>query len=411
MSTRINYTSIINNILDIAEELLKDQETASLTTLIGRAAVRCSTTEGRIRTITNTLVAAGFITIYQGWRGRGRFSAVVRNATEQSSSKSSSSSSSSSTTSSSKLQAVIDQLKQEQESFKTHLKERDQKLEALKKENEDLKTNNEKIHVVQVMRGKKKVRKIQQHFHIKFKRILSLAKARKNILLYGPTGSGKTHICQQVAEALDLPFAFVSCTSGMSEGVLSGRLLPLGDHGKFEYAISEFVNVYENGGVFLLDEVDAADPNVLLIINAALANGRISIPGRTDKPYAERHPDFVCIAAANTIGAGADRQYSGRNKLDASTLDRFMIGKIFIDYDLAVEKELCPNEDLLQWCHKVRQGINDNGLERAMSTRFIKDAYEMVEEHEWTKDELAEAYFSGWREDEVNKVKSYLRNY
>jgi hypothetical protein len=40
---------------------------------------------------------------------------------------------------------------------------------------------------------------------------------------------------------------------------------------------------------------------------------------------------FVCIAAANTFGTGADRQYVGRNQLDESTLDRFRIGQIELD--------------------------------------------------------------------------------
>lgn len=39
---------------------------------------------------------------------------------------------------------------------------------------------------------------------------------------------------------------------------------------------------YEEGGVFLLDEVDAADANVLLVINQALANGHLPVPNRTD---------------------------------------------------------------------------------------------------------------------------------
>ena len=251
---------------------------------------------------------------------------------------------------------------------------------------------------------KKSVKKHKGFFHAKFETIFTLCKARMNVLLYGPTGSGKSFICEQVAKALGLPFSFVSCTAGMSEGVLGGRLLPVGEAGKFEYVMSEFINAYENGGVFLLDEIDAADPNVLLLINAALANGRISLPNRQDKPYAERHEDFICIAAANTVGTGADRQYSGRNKLDASTLDRFQIGKVIVEYDKSVERNLCPDDELLKWLYAIREGIRANRLERAMSTRFIKDAYKMKSEFEWSYEQIEEAFFQGWREDERGKV-------
>ena len=226
------------------------------------------------------------------------------------------------------------------------------------------------------------------------------------MFLYGPTGCGKSHICEQVAEALNLPFAFVSCTAGMSEGVLTGRLLPTGDSGKFEYVISEFVNVYENGGVFLLDEIDAADPNVLLIVNSALANGHMAVPNRPENPYAKRHPDFICVAAANTVGTGADRMYSGRNKLDDATMDRFRIGKTLMNYDSEVESQLCPNDRLRNRLIAYREGINANRLERAMSTRFMKDAHDMVEAG-WDQKDVDESFFEGWRSDEVEKVMTF----
>ncbi len=182
--------------------------------------------------------------------------------------------------------------------------------------------------------------------HAKFARALRLAAARRNILLVGPAGCGKTHLAAQVAEALGLPFASISCSAGMSEGQLLGRLVPTGEGGRFEYLRSDFVKCYEEGGVFLFDEIDAADSNTLLVINAALANGHMALPNRPEKPTAVKHPDFVCIAAANTFGTGADRQYVGRNQLDESTLDRFRIGQIELDYDFSIEAALCPDEAL-----------------------------------------------------------------
>lgn len=276
--------------------------------------------------------------------------------------------------------------------------------EGIAKANKRAEEARGQIVEVQIKEGKNTVRKVEGVFHAKFKRILSLAKRRKNIFIYGPTGCGKTHVCQQVAEALNLPFYFVSCTSGMSESTLGGRLLPTGNSGKFEYTISEFVKAYENGGVFLLDEMDAADPNVLLVINSALANKRMAVPNRPAKPYAIRHKNFVCIAAANTVGTGADRLYSGRNKLDAATLDRFAIGKVFMDYDPALETALCPDNELRELFLNYRDKVRTHRMERSMSTRFLQDAYEMKTEAEWTIEEIQEAFFEGWRDDEKNKV-------
>lgn len=281
----------------------------------------------------------------------------------------------------------------------------DKTAEDMKKELAAAKSTT-RIVSVQLLRGEREVKTMHGCFHAQFEKVLKLAQARMNIFIYGPTGCGKSHMCKQLADALDLPFYFVSCTAGMGESTLGGRLLPIGKANQMTYVASEFINAYENGGVFLLDEMDAADANVLLLVNSALANGRVAVTNRPDKPYAERHPDFICIAAANTVGTGADRMYSGRHKLDASTLDRFSIGKVFMDYDPRVEEQLCPDEVLRNVLLSYRKKIDGARLERAMSTRFMRDAYTMKTEFGYTIEDINEAYFNGWREDEVNKVKS-----
>jgi len=290
--------------------------------------------------------------------------------------------------------------------LRTRISQQEDMIQNLQAQAAELKKTGSRIEEVHLYKtaSTKKPEVIKDKFHGVFPKVLTLAKARKNIFIYGPTGCGKTHICEQIAKVLGLKFGFVSCTAGMSESALTGRLLPVGAGGKFEYVSSDFVECYENGGVFLLDEMDAADPNVLLIVNSAIANGKISIPNRANKPYATKHKDFILIAAANTVGTGADRMYKGRNALDAATLDRFMIGKVYMDYDSEVESALCPDDALLQTLWRIRTNIRKNRLERSVSTRFLRDAYEMKQVG-WSEEDILEALFQGWREDEINKVK------
>jgi MoxR-like ATPase len=189
----------------------------------------------------------------------------------------------------------------------------------------------------------------------------------------------------------------------MSEGQITGRLIPTGDGGRFEYQRSQFVEFYAEGGVFLLDEIDAADANVLLVINQALANGHLPVPNRIESPQAKRHPDFVLIAAANTFGNGANRMYVGRNQLDESTLDRFRIGQVVMDYDREVEKSILSDGDLLERLWTIRRKAADCQLRRVISTRFIAKAATMRAAG-WSAEKIISQLVCGWTQDERTKA-------
>ncbi|MFN3886122.1 MAG: AAA family ATPase [Aquabacterium sp.] len=238
-----------------------------------------------------------------------------------------------------------------------------------------------------------------------FAKVLRRAAAGVNQLLVGPAGCGKTHLAAQVAQALQRPFASVSCSAGMSESALQGWLLPTGDSGKFEYVESDFVRIYENGGVFLIDEIDAADENMLLWLNQALANGRFNLPQRTGRTEVIRHPDFVCIAAANTYGKGGTAMYAGRNQLDEATIDRFRAGTMALDYDAEFERQ-AVNPDLLAWARQVRDCIERNQMRRVLSTRFLLDSTKLMAAGE-SLAEVKETFFLGWKAEEVSKIVTY----
>lgn len=255
---------------------------------------------------------------------------------------------------------------------------------------------------IEVVRPDGSAHKVEGHVRPEFKKILTRATVGINILLVGPAGSGKTHLAHQVAEALGRPFASISCTAGMSESSLQGWLIP-GDGGSFQYLTSDFVRMYEEGGVFLFDEIDAADSNTLLFVNQALANGSFFLPIRKGSSVVKRHPDFVCMAAANTFGTGANQSYAGRERLDESTLDRFRAGVVSLDYDQTFErKSVAP--DLLAWGWAIRKRISESRLRRVMSTRFLLDATKLLKAGE-TVEEIKATFFEGWSSDEIKKVE------
>lgn len=160
----------------------------------------------------------------------------------------------------------------------------------------------------------------------------------------GCAGSGKTTLAEQAAKALGLDFYFLSVCAQTTKSDLFGYMNATGN-----YVRTVFRDAFEKGGIFLLDEADAGNANVLAALNSALANGNCAFPDG----MIQKHENFFCIAAANTYGSGASRMYVGRNQLDAATLDRFVVTEIEIDSEL--ELAISSNADWTKRVQKLRE--------------------------------------------------------
>jgi len=161
--------------------------------------------------------------------------------------------------------------------------------------------------------------------HRDLSRLITLCANNLPVLLVGMAGTGKTHAGEQVAGALKIPFYAISVGAQTSKSDIIGYMNASGS-----YTSTLFRKAYEFGGVFLMDEIDAGNSNVLIQINAALSNNYCAFPDGMVK----RHADFRFIATANTFGLGASRMYVGRNQLDAATLDRFSVMNWNVDEEL-----------------------------------------------------------------------------
>lgn len=245
--------------------------------------------------------------------------------------------------------------------------------------------------------------KLDGHVHPMFEKVLRLTKAGVSVMLVGPAGCGKTHLFHQLCKALDLAGESISLSGGVTEAHLTGRLLPTGEGGRFEYIESPFVKCYREGRPFLLDEMDGGDPNVLLAINQATANGGFHVEARAASgldTYVKRHPDSILMATANTYGTGAGALYVGRNQLDAATLDRWYT--VQMDYDKAFEERIAPSQ-VTHFVWRLRELITANKWRRVASTRMIqKAAAALGAGLDWAT--VRSDILSGYSQDELSKI-------
>jgi len=263
---------------------------------------------------------------------------------------------------------------------------------------------------------KEKIRK-DEILHKTYCKVKNTVLAGVIPMVVGPAGSGKSHAMEQIARDLGLNFYMANRIQNTFE--LVGFVDAAG-----KYVTTQFYEAFTKGGLFFFDEVDASSPEALVTINAAVAQGHMAFPGHPGNMT--MHKDFKAVVAGNTYGTGSTLQYTGRNKLDAATLDRFMV--IDWDYDRELENKKIKDKQLLEICwtlrdivDKLRADFNKANKNRdnnpydsiIISTRGIENL-ELIFEQElktqtMTKEEIFKSkFFASAKKDILTHIYNYL---
>lgn len=231
--------------------------------------------------------------------------------------------------------------------------------------------------------------------HEQFETVLKFVMADEPVMLVGPAGTGKNVICKQVAKVMNLPFYFTNAVT--QEYKLTGFIDANG-----HFHETEFYKAFKNGGIFMLDEIDASIPEVLIILNAAIANRYFDFPNGK----IEAHPNFRVIAAGNTFGTGASYTYVGRNQLDGASLDRFAL--IHVGYSERIENSLTNDTNLLRFVRDFRRVCERNSINHIVSYRAITRMSKMKQVMP-IKEVLKSCLVKNLEKDDIRMITSKLR--
>lgn len=217
------------------------------------------------------------------------------------------------------------------------------KIEELKKAVETAKQNGSGTIISVTIDGKTTETKTEKVLDKSFAKVLKYVSNGENVYLYGPAGSGKNVIGEEIAKALNLPFHYQNTI--LTKFDVSGY-----KNAKGEFEQTPFYKAWKFGGVYFADELDNSQAEAIIALNAALANGYYTFADTNER--VEKHSNFRCIAAGNTNGQGATEEYCGRYQMDESSRDRFVFVKI--DYNSKIEESITKHSDILEFIRALR---------------------------------------------------------
>ncbi|MBS4173121.1 MoxR family ATPase [Bacillus sp. FJAT-49736] len=141
----------------------------------------------------------------------------------------------------------------------------------------------------------------------------------KNVLLKGPTGSGKTKLAETISSIFGQPMQSINCSVDLdAEGLLGFKTIHHdGEKSFIDFVPGPVIKAMTQGQLLYIDEINMAKPETLPILNGVLDYRRmLHNPFTGDTVKASRH--FGVIAAIN-------EGYIGTVPLNEALKNRFVI--------------------------------------------------------------------------------------
>ena len=238
-------------------------------------------------------------------------------------------------------------------------------------------------------------REIEGLFCDEFEDMVEDVNAGWSPYLWGAAGCGKSHTCQQIADALGLPYYTQNMLSFAHE------IAGYGNAGG-EFVPTAFYKAFSEGGLFHLDEADRSAVEGLVTLNQALANGVFNFPVIGN---VKAHPNFRFIASGNTVMNGADEMYTSGQQQDASFKRRLVFFEMHYDRRIELPVMAQGDEVLVDFVEDVRRAIKRTGTLHFVSyteTKYMK-------EHETKKEKALErSTFKSLSVDIIRQVYNEL---
>lgn len=212
--------------------------------------------------------------------------------------------------------------------------------------------------------------------------------AGRNILVHGPTSSGKSSLIEQYCARVGKPVYRVACHVKTDFQEFVGQLVIKQD-GSTDFIDGPLLRAMKEGAVFLADELNFLPPGVIGALNTVLDGGPLFVAqtGTLVHP----HPAFRFAATGNAIDGGTDAaNYRGVQRMNIALLQRFL--QVKVDYmtppeEVGVLARVAPSlkkypallESLVRIGCSLRGKYAEGAIHAILTTRTLVRACKILE--------------------------------
>lgn len=225
---------------------------------------------------------------------------------------------------------------------------------------------------------KKKLMDEGEIFHECFDDVLTILIHNDVPYIYGPSGTGKTHMVEnQISKILGLDVI----TSGYIQ--IEQDILGYNNAGDGGYVPSNFYRAFVLGNIIFFDELDISNPEAVPVLNGFFTGKKRNTYTFPNGVPVRRHPNFRIVTAGNTKGEGRTTEYSSRHKMDESVLQR--IWAVECNYQSDIEEIILKDHEIwYEFSQSFRKAIEDIKLSNesgvnSFGTFTTRDAADVVE--------------------------------